>query len=199
MSQRRYTVSDPVRGELEVTAGWNRPLQCSFLVILGDNNLLYSNLEDPEGCDVPPKKACRVLERLGVPIPEGFIDALERDRALKRGNLVATYLLYTGEGVAQFELWRRFDDAEASAFLEDTHDPVLVWVMSEVTANLEGAKYCVQQGDGVQRVLFDERDGPELRVGDVVRVQRPNGRMSYLEWTGERLASFDLPLESPSG
>jgi hypothetical protein len=84
-------------------------------------------------------------------------------------------------------------------FLEDTHGPVFAWVTAPDTTDLEGAKHGVQQGDGVQRVLFDERDGAGLRVGDVVRVQRPNGRMSYLEWTGERLASFDLPLESPSG
>jgi hypothetical protein len=185
MSQRRYTVNHPLRGDLEVTAGWDRPLQYSFLVVRHDDDLLYSNLMDPDGCDVPPAKAREILERLGVPIPVGFIDALERDRAARRGNLVVTHLLYTGEGGAQFELWKRFDNAFLSAFFEDTHAPVFAWVTALDTTDLEGAGHCVQPWDGVRRVLFDERDGSGLRAGDVVRVQRPQGLTTHLEWTGQ--------------
>jgi hypothetical protein len=91
MSQHTYAYDHPTHGKLEITAGWDRPLGYSFLVVVrlevveDEDEILYSNLDDEDGPDVPPPRAAEILERLECPIPEGFIADLELDRFARAG------------------------------------------------------------------------------------------------------------------
>jgi hypothetical protein len=92
MSQRIYT-HRTTKGIITVNAGWDRPLHYSFLVVQIESRAtpLYTNLSDPEGCDVHPDKCRQILERLEIPIPEGFIEQLNEDRIMKPGNLYSDF------------------------------------------------------------------------------------------------------------
>ncbi len=92
MSQRTFTHKHK-KGQLKITAGWDRPLGYSFLVveIKGREKPLYTNLSDPEGPDVPPQKCQQILQQLEIPIPKGFIEQLGEDRIMKPGNLYSDF------------------------------------------------------------------------------------------------------------
>ena len=99
MSQHTYTYFHPTHGKLEITGGWDRPLGYSFLVVrrleaVGDDDeILYSNLDDEHGPDVPPARAAQILQRLECPIPVDFIFDLELDRLASTGNYRKTHAL----------------------------------------------------------------------------------------------------------
>lgn len=112
MSQHRYKLR---RGDhkISVLAGWDRPLQYLFLVIdkelvLPDNldslpeadqtswlerlekesEMLYNNLLKPVWS---VDQIERILKGHNLPVPDGFLQAIRRDRQNNAGNLVVDY------------------------------------------------------------------------------------------------------------
>lgn len=100
MSQHRFSTS-----QYDVLCGWDRPLQCFFLVIdhhfdLDDDDLdeydfddefVYSNLLDQninEPLDTFDYFASILIDRFEIEIPHGLIDALDEDKSNNAGNAV---------------------------------------------------------------------------------------------------------------
>ncbi|NJK42884.1 MAG: hypothetical protein HC933_00270 [Pleurocapsa sp. SU_196_0] len=171
----------------------------SFLVVQArdredDEALVYSNLEDHNGPDVPPTQARDILETLGVQIPAGFLDALERDRFARPGNLEAQYVTYAGDGRPQLEVWLRRDRRGESPFLEETHDCVYTSLEPLGTSLEEGATAVFERLSSPRSALivyaWSER---RVQTGDVVRVQHPDGKLESLERTeaGWRVCGFN--------
>jgi hypothetical protein len=183
MSQRIFVVNHPEHGRLEVMGGWDRPLSYSYLVVLNADGPIYSNLDDHEGPDVSPTQARAVLERLEIAAPTGFLDAFERDRAEKPGNLEAQYLPYTGNGRPQLEIWyAREQGPDGSPYLEETHLPVYTCLEAEGTVSEIAANMHFQHfADPTNSLIARLRLRP-MRVRDVVRVQHAAG-METLERT----------------
>jgi hypothetical protein len=172
MSRRSYRFTSEEHANVHVVAGWDRPLHYSFLVVTADDETLYSNLNDPEGVDVPPSKAQRLLEDLGLPIPKGFIRALERDRREHPGNLDAVYVPYTGAGQVQVEVWfaRDFpaqiaDTAPDLDRFEETHEVIHV----EHVDAIENPLTCAEAL--FERFNHDPTCPRSMSVGDGVRLQ----------------------------
>ncbi len=88
MSQHIFTDND-----LEVTAGWDRPLGYIFLFVEkpGSSKQVYNNLSDPDMGWYRPQDVHHyqsVLEKLGIAVPEGFWAAVNDDRIANMGNKV---------------------------------------------------------------------------------------------------------------
>ena len=91
MSQRSFHYKHPKHGWLNIRAGWDRPLQCHFLTIGGPENMLYSNLADPEGPNLSPERIAQILEQHDIPVPLQLQGDLELDRVSNAGNLSHYY------------------------------------------------------------------------------------------------------------
>jgi hypothetical protein len=198
MSQRHYVVTHEKLGRIEVIGGWDRPLRYSFLVVLGDGGddeegVIYSNLIEPDGPDVPPQKARSILESLGIPIPTGFLEALERDRAEKPGNLEAQYLAYAGDGRPQFEVWLRRVNRRDAPFLEETHNLVYTSLEPLGTDLEAGARALHERLNHPRSDLLAARCGRQLQLGDVVRVQCGDGKLEQIERTEDGWRVRPLP------
>ena len=94
MSQHYFSA-----GKYEVLAGWDRPLQCFFLVInkTSEDEPIYSNLNDP-GAGVKKQESGHfqeVLSRMNLSAPPGFWAAIEADRDYNVGNRVRFWSMET--------------------------------------------------------------------------------------------------------
>jgi hypothetical protein len=186
VSRRSFELTHERLGQLEVIGGWDRPLGYSFPVVLvngadDENAVVYSNLDDPDGPDVPPDKARDILESFGLPIPTGFIEALGRDRAERPGNLDAQYLTYAGDGRPQFEVWLRRDGPGQSPYLEETHEVVYTCFEPLGTSLEAGAKALFDRLSNPRSGLLASQRLRAMQPGDVVRVQRGDGNLEWLE------------------
>lgn len=92
MSRNFYEFTHPKEGPLEIVGGWDRPLAYGFLTVHGPDGAIFSNLDrrDP---DITPEEATQILADLGIPVPEGFIEALEADRRNRPGNQLRQFTL----------------------------------------------------------------------------------------------------------
>lgn len=107
MSQRLIKLQFPALGRpVEIMVGFDRPLGHFFMVILdgaADDELVYSNLEDPEAGF--PRTLSRyqvVLKEMGLEMPEQvWADVLE-DQRNNAGNLQAWYDK-TGRAISEDE------------------------------------------------------------------------------------------------
>lgn len=80
---------------VKVLMGWDKPLQYHFMVIeylAGDEELLYSNLDDDAGGLVGriayfAKKA----RTFGIGLPPAMLAKLQADEALNMGNATSTF------------------------------------------------------------------------------------------------------------
>jgi hypothetical protein len=187
MSQRGFSVVHETLGRLEVLGGWDRPLGYSFLVVMQDDDedgLVYSNLNDPAGPDVPPYKAKAILEQHGITIPAGFLEGYERDRAQRPGNLDVRYWTYSGDGRPQFEVWFRreaFDACENSPYLEETHRLAYSW-LEPLDSKLEAVVAEVQNRLANPRSqLVITPDRRSVRSGDVIRAHHADGTIELVE------------------
>jgi hypothetical protein len=114
MSQHKYRMVKDGK-EINVMAGWARPLQYIFLMVEVEllvpkdleirsqeaqdtywdeydeaHEFLYNNLRDG---NPPTAEAVReILTRLGLPVPEGFVAAIQEDACNNEGNKVVNYL-----------------------------------------------------------------------------------------------------------
>jgi hypothetical protein len=93
MSRHTYTYDHPEHGLLEIAGGWDRPLGYSFLTVrcVATDTMLYTNLDDPKGPDVPPARALEILRQHACPVPTTFISRLERDRVHRTGTYYETH------------------------------------------------------------------------------------------------------------
>lgn len=91
MSQRYFHHDHPEHGWLRITAGWDPPLQYHFLIIQGSENMLYSNLADPQGPGVPPERIAQILEQHSIPVPAQLLNDLELDRKHNLGTFAHFY------------------------------------------------------------------------------------------------------------
>ena len=109
MSQHRFLTSR--QGEqISVLLGWDRPLQCFFMVIervqpagairtMGaadddaqdDASVLYSNLFEDDAFGLSVYHFRSKLVELGIYVPPVMFDQIEIDRANGTGNRTVTY------------------------------------------------------------------------------------------------------------
>lgn len=92
MSQHTFTAVTGDGRRVGVLTGWDRPLQGFFLVVeevgAEDENYVFTNLDLPAGQSHPKDYRVfqRVLDELGVSIPDGLLEELLIDQALNAGN-----------------------------------------------------------------------------------------------------------------
>jgi hypothetical protein len=199
MSQRVFRARSAEHGKVKVLAGWDRPLGYSFLTLLNDREeAVFSNLDTTGNPDIPVPQVKRVLERFGLPIPRGFLEALERDRQRQMGNLAAVYMPYEGDGAVQVEVWhtneaefieshRTFDfDFVKLETLEETHHIVDVFFETSDATPLERAERAFKRYN-LDEELLRRLQVRSLSSGDCVRIQTPSESVtlmvSLINWT----------------
>lgn len=91
-SQSRYQGRD-----VEVVAGYDRPLNTLFLQMLaaGDDSseteVLYSSLQEPQIDWTDINVVAAKLTDLGIEVPGSLLEAVYLDQLFQVGNLVATH------------------------------------------------------------------------------------------------------------
>lgn len=84
--------------ELRILAGWDRPLQGFFLVIMdSDGEVLASNLELPESHPKDFGVFQQMLDEYGIVLPAEMVDEIIDDGASNMGNRVVWH--YVKDGV----------------------------------------------------------------------------------------------------
>lgn len=102
MTQHIYRTATALGIEVEILAGYDRPLGGYFLVVSatgaggGEPAQLYSNLDDPalsdEGGLAPQWDYFgEILSRLHLAVPRAMCEQIEADGAANRGNRVVEY------------------------------------------------------------------------------------------------------------
>jgi hypothetical protein len=192
MSQRIFMARSAEHGKVKVLAGWDRPLGYSFLTLLNDcEEAVFSNLDTTGNPDIPVADTKGVLERFGLPIPRGFLEALARDRVKQAGNLAAVYMPYEGDGAVQVEVWHtneaefiesrrtfNFDFVKLET-LEETHHIVDVFFE---TRDAEPAERAVRAFEryNLNEELLERLQVRSLSSGDCVRIQTPSESVTLM-------------------
>lgn len=97
MSQHRFKSKTSAGQEVDVLAGWDRPLQGYFLLVKpvpDPGHYLFCNLDVPD--DVPSHPQTwdffqAKLEEFGIPMPKGLLQHLQADKANNAGNLTVRW------------------------------------------------------------------------------------------------------------
>lgn len=99
MSQHIYRTKTKDGKEVDVFAGWDKPMQRFYLVIeevgSDEDEPFYSNLLDPEVENRNTSESfdyfLEVLNGFGIRVPEEMIKAIERDRIRNAVNEKTTW------------------------------------------------------------------------------------------------------------
>jgi hypothetical protein len=96
VSQHYYETAAKDR-ELRILAGWDRPLQGFFLVIMdSDGEVLASNLELPVSHPKNFSEFKPFLDKYGIVLPDEMVDEIIDDGASNMGNRVVWHYVIDG-------------------------------------------------------------------------------------------------------
>ena len=91
MSQNIITLSGPAGHDVQIRVGWDRPLSTWFSLVeqADDDPSDYSSLHLANFADV--RDLARAFQRVGMPLPEAVLAAVEDDGIRGIGNLIREF------------------------------------------------------------------------------------------------------------